>query len=294
MEPKQLIRALVRNEAAAAGKDVALLSVAGAFAGLLFGFVVYLILAQLGVLDLSGGGWVPRSLAAVWMVGSSAVFCGLLGASEGTLRGANRVTGHGRFRTDVLDRAGSAASSAMWSMDHALRAEDRGSEGAIAGDLDSFLRGNTQLDVAAFLGRLRNADDRLRQAAIARVRAGIGTTEKPDGSGKLVIYITERFLQVVTQIGWRAAQSKTPGITHVSASLGAVFENPSTSTPSSPAAISHSELSQRIVEKAMVPLLLAPIRGYLRVHQIVLAVLLVIVVSAPAVALSIARRLTGP
>lgn len=256
-----------------------------------------------------GGGWRWewkhatwfRVLSALWilvgfgLVGAWAGFC------EGGLRGTERVVRDSQLRTEGLDRAGRLAAFAMAWLDSALANNATGRPMPPTEDqwkqLEAFERGETEIPLAAMVGRLDAVEEKVVLAAAAegkeRLRAKMAIIDNP-----WVGTSVDWTLALVARRTLRGKLGEGAGKAGIDAAEFFRMLPDAARASGDPAGLSHAELSTHIVEHTIIPGIMTPVRSAVRFQQ-VLAILIALGIAVPplalfAIARAVARKRATP
>ena len=254
-----MLEVLLHTAPASAG-HVLLWGVLGALGGLALGVAAALVFSRLGAFQL---GWKHatwlRVLAALWVVAAGLATGAVMGGCEGTWRGTQRAIADAQLRDGpMLSAAGCVSAGVAW-IDLRLR-------NAPEEALSDYLDGKAKLDVPGFYARLAKAEAEVVDGLVstwntqAQARLGLPRSAIVDallGSGlrllgeKLVrkaLHDTAKDYGVASaKDGFFAALDETTG--------------------------EHKDLAARLLERCVVPLALAPVRFFVRGHQLTAALL---------------------
>jgi hypothetical protein len=237
--------------------DIVLWSVLGTVAGLAFAALVAWLLFRLGAfrLDWRHARWV-RALAAAWLLVVGLAAGGAVGGCEGALRGYTRTVADETFRKGPLASAGACVSAGVAWLDLKLQGV---ADPAPA--LDAYLHGRRTLDVPAFYGRLGKAETMAVDALVAQwngqAQARLGLPASP-----VVDALLQASLRLVAQ---RVVRAKAEDVAKDLQVLGvrdgffAALEG---------GAGTHAALSERLIDRCLVPLAVLPARIFVRSQQV--------------------------
>lgn len=293
-----MLQEILKSQAHFLVGSILLWTAIGAVAGLALGILIYFACARAGAfaLDWRHAKWL-RAASAVFLTGALALLAASMGGCEGTLRGVERVVDKSQFRTEGLDRvAALGAAGTLWLDLHLLNLE-AGKPGALTPEqvktFEAYERGEHELDVPAFAGRLGRAEDRIVREAAPQcreyLRAKVGI---PDSA--VVDTMLTTALEVLLKRKLRAEvrerfEAYGVDVERFYASLAGLAR-----ARGHPDRVSFRELADHIAAEVLVPAVLTPARGLVRGQQFTCALLMAGAVALPLAGFWIARRLMRP
>lgn len=280
-----MVAEFLRSQAPSLIGAILLWGALGAVAGALLGWAAYAAAGRgrAWTLEAPGAKW-ARALAALWLIATWAALAGTMGGCEGLTRATERVVARSPFRTEGLDRAGAfGAAAAFWLDLYLQNAEAAGPRPLTepqARAFQAYLKDESVFDLRAFLGRLDRAEARIVHEAVPScreaVRAKLGVPE-----GRFVNALLDYALEVILRRRLRGE-------------LRATFEGVGVDVDrffaALPASARATELATYIVEEALVPAVVRPVRSMARGQQLLSAILMAAALALPLAVFWIARR----
>lgn len=265
-------------------------TVLGILAGLALAVVLYFALDRAGAwkLEWSHAKWL-RVLAVLWLLGSFAVVGSSMGGCEGSLRAARNTLDLAEVRAGVLHSAAAAVSGALAQLDQQLREREGAKPDPAL--LDRYAKGEAELDVAGFRGRLARAEADLVRSAVGKAKGPVCATLgiAPSGAVDGLLEISLNFL---ARKALRMAADEGLKKAGLSESADGFFGalDAAASLSGSPGGATHDEVAKLLVEQSFVPLLLLPVRRLVRSAQIGGAFCLAGALAVPLLGFWIGRR----
>ena len=270
------MRELLLHTAPASAGQVFLWSLVGVFAGLAVGGAAALILSRLGAFRLQWrhARWL-QVLAAFWILFAGLATGGVIGGCEGSWRGTRRAVADKAFREGTLLRAAGCVSAGVAWIDLQL-------QNAPEESLNAYVDGKTKLDVPAFYGRLSKAQGEVVDGLVdswntqAQARLGLRRSAEVDALlGVALRLVAEKLVnKAVHDTAEKAgvASAKDGFFTALDRTTGA-----------------HADLSARLIDDCLVPLMLLPVRYLVRGQQTATLLLGAIALLVPVLAFWIGR-----
>lgn len=273
-----ILNEILKSQAHIVAGTLVLWTVIGALGGVLLAIAATALLSMAGAfrLEWRHAAWVrvPTYMLVAIAFG---VLGGMIGGCEGALHGVERVVRQSQFRTELLDRGGTACAVGLYGIDLCLANAEAGRKGGLTdaqeADWDAFVRGERELNVPDFLRRLQEAEGRVVQEAVgaakARLREHVNVPKAP-----LVESLLDSALAFVMRKALR--EKLTEALAGQDVDLSKFF----LTLPAAARArgdgngITCQELADHVVEKAFIPAILGPTRKWLRAHQVVYALLM--------------------
>lgn len=213
-------------------------------------------------------GWVRWPLWTSMVVLTSG-FLALAGFWKGVASGGEQVLRKSQLATGVFPLAGDALADALVSLQTRLESDqtDAGTNGVAAARLEDFKAGRHEFDAARFSGQI----DHLRDGAVsnilrhAELRAAEATPLLADGLGRVVLGLGLRTLG-----GALVGDDMDTGLRRFG--LAGLQEALREDLPAlakktgHPDTVTRPELSAFLVQEAVVPVLLLPVRTFVKTN----------------------------
>jgi hypothetical protein len=265
--------------------------------GLLLGGGAGLALSKLGAMRLEWkhARWL-RALSVLWLVGSFGFLGGALGGCEGTLRGTERVVRQSQVRTEGLRRAGEYVSASVVYLDFAIRGHEERKDIALRPEdwtrIEAFTLGKAEFDVRAFRARLDRVEAEFVSKIVGSAKEDLRKNLKiaPGGVAERML---DAALPLLARHGLRKTvggkledQGLTEGVDRLFGALDAAAR-----AAGSPDTAAHAELTEEIVERCLIPLVLIPARSIARGQQLTSLLLMAAALALPVAGFAFGRRL---
>lgn len=293
---QDVLREILKSQAHVAAGIVTLWFAIGAVLGFLAGLLAFAILLRTGALRLEWrhATWL-RALSAAMVLTAGVAFGSSIGGCEGTLRATERVVRESQFRTQALKRAGESVAAALMWTDFALENHLTRKELTLrpeqAAAVEAFVKSQGEFDLSGFRDRMSRTQaevmDKVTASAAADVRARLGLA-----AGGVPDRLMVSSLGLVMDYGVRGAVAgnlEKHGLKDGAEGLFRALDEAGKVSGTATAA-SFPELTEAIIDRSLIPLILTPARALARGPQITSLILMVAVFLLPAAGFLVGRR----
>jgi hypothetical protein len=249
---------------------VILWTIVGAVSGLVVGVVASALTAKMGGFahDWKHAIWF-RIVSVLFIVLGFGALGGLIGLWQGALSGLDEALREGPFQTEVLLRAGRAGASGLTRIDVFLQEKAGGSAGAQA-HWEAFQRGEREWNVVQLLARLDRAESQIVQEATKQAKTELRTRwdipEHPWVESILDVVLAALVKKAVREKAGEALSDQGIDVAPLFTGLPQLAQ-----AQGDPETVTFDELSNHVVDGAVIPAIEGPSKAIVRSQQLMLA-----------------------